>query len=159
MTHTAAWLSLLWLAACDDAIVDERLDTAEPSTPEDTTPVTDTGGDALSYARDVLPILEAEIWAGWGGEKASCVGCHETSYTSLTFEDGYTGLLENDRSTAEVPWVTPGDRWGSYLYLKLVDDFEIVGGFGMVMPPVEGDEMSTDDIETIGRWIDQGARP
>ena len=158
MTHAAAWLSLLCLVACEDGRVTEHLDTAEPPT-EDMPPGLDTSGEALSYQDDVLPILEAELWDDWGGKKVSCVGCHETTYSSLNFVHGYTGLLEADRSTAEVPWVTPGDRWDSYLYLKLVDEIEAVGGFGLVMPPAEVDEMSADDIEIIGRWIDQGAHP
>ena len=157
MNNTAALLSLLCVAACDD----QHLDTSASQLPEDTTPAadTDTGSDALSYEGDVLPILEEEIWEGWTGKKESCVSCHENTYTSLRFSDGYAVLMAGELSIADVPWVTPGDRSSSYLYLKLIDDYGSVGGEGLVMPPNESDEMSGDDIETIGLWIDQGARP
>ena len=125
----------------------------------DTDTDTDTSAAVLSYETDVLPSIEDEIWEGWTGKKVSCLTCHEATYTPLNVADGYAVLMVGELSIADAPWVTPGDRSSPYLYLKLVDDYESVGGEGLVMPPIDSDEMSEDDIETIGRCIDQGAQP
>ena len=93
------------------------------------------------------------------GKKESCASRHEATYTALNFSDGCAVLLAAELRIADAPWVMPGDRSGSCLHLKLIDDDASVGGEGLVMPPIDSDEMSADDIETIGRWSDQGARP
>ncbi len=138
----------------------ESSDPGEPVSPETEPDPEPEPEELLSYAADIEPIFEDERWSDWAGTESSCVSCHDNTYTSLHFTDGYDVLVAPGTGTLDdVPWVTPGDRWASYLYLKITDEHEAAGGFGDVMPPGEDDAMTDEEIELVGLWIDQGASP
>jgi hypothetical protein len=91
--------------------------------------------------------------------ETNCVVCHSGSSApmGLSFTaDQYTLIVANGKTSGEVSTlkiVAPGDKSGSYLYLK------IMGAAGIMpermprgQPPLAG-----GTIDRIGRWIDAGA--
>ncbi len=99
--------------------------------------------DTVDFNLDVRPILSKH-----------CLACHGTDEKSreaglrLDVIDGATMMLESDKRA-----VVPGKADHSELIARLItkDTDEI-------MPPVdEKDPMSAKEIETLRRWIDQGA--
>ncbi|MBE0566834.1 MAG: hypothetical protein IH621_12790, partial [Krumholzibacteria bacterium] len=108
---------------------------ADPADPGGGGPV------AVSYAADVQP-----IW------NASCVGCHGgTAGLELAAPGSRAALV----GVASTNWpgqrVVPGDPDASVLYRKLTGD----GGVGDRMP--QGGALDAADIETVRRWIAEGA--
>ena len=123
----AAILALL-LAGCSD---------------HGTEPPQDGGGGpaSVSYAADVQPLWDA-----------SCVGCHGLSGgLDLSVPNSRANLV----GVASTSWggvrVTAGDPDQSILYRKLIGD----GGVGDRMP--QGGALEPADIETVRRWIVEGA--
>ena len=100
------------------------------------------GGPApVSYAADVQP-----IW------NANCTGCHGgTAGLELAAPDSRADLV----GVASTNWggvrVAAGDPAASVLYRKISGD----GGVGDRMP--QGGVLGADDIETVRRWIAEGA--
>jgi hypothetical protein len=52
--------------------------------------------------------------------------------------------------------VEPGSPDRSYLYIKLIDSGDSVGGSGQLMP-VQQPPLEQDQIEIVRLWIEQGA--
>jgi len=126
-THASGILVLL-LAGCSD---------------HGTAPPPDDGGGAgpVSYAADVQP-----IW------NANCVVCHGVNGG---LDLGAPGSRANLVGVASTSWggvrVVAGDPGSSVLYRKLTGD----GGVGDRMP--QGGALDPGDIETVRRWIAEGA--
>lgn len=125
----AAVLSLLLVSAggCGDR-------GSDPTAPGD-------GMAPVSYAEDVQP-----IWS------AHCTGCHGgTAGLELGAPDSRANLV----GVASANWggvlVVAGDPTTSILYRKLTGD----GGVGDRMP--QGGALGAGDIETVRRWIAEGA--
>ena len=115
--------------------------------PVDTDPVdTDTPTPALqpTWRGGVRDLLDVR-----------CEPCH-TSYAFGDLGIGTRGDLVDAPSSIGMPYVTPGDLTSSYLWYKLLDTQDEVGGDGDRMPldvaPFDADEMTL--IET---WIEDGA--
>lgn len=106
----------------------EEVGAAVPASgPDETRPA------PLSFAGDVQPILEAR-----------CVRCHGPKKQK--------GRLRLDTGEGLARVVVPGRRDASELYVRIaLPAFDIE-----VMPP-EGEPLEAAQIETIGRWIDEGA--
>lgn len=111
------------------------------------------GGAGLSHAADIQPIWDAK-----------CVSaCHETGGAAatillLTEGDAFAALV--DAQSPSIPGLTlvvPGDRESSYLWHKVNGSQADVGGGGLKMPI--GGSLDASDLETIGQWIDEGAKP
>ena len=103
-----------------------------------------TGESAVSYSRDVKPILQA-----------NCLSCHqeggagyETSGFSMA---SYDELMQGTRFG---PMVLPGDSAGSNLIVLM----EGRADPSISMPHGKAKPVSTADVDTIRRWIDQGAK-
>ena len=97
---------------------------------------------SVDYNRDVRPVLSRNCF--------SCHGPDEESRKADLRLDVREGALAERNGT---PAIVPGKRGDSKLYSRLVttdqDD---------IMPPVDsGHELTSEEIESIGKWIDGGA--
>ncbi|MEM7456723.1 MAG: DUF1549 domain-containing protein [Planctomycetota bacterium] len=98
-----------------------------------------TPEEKVSYSREVRPILAA-----------NCFGCHqgarsEGDYVMTTYDRLIAGSNPDD------PLVVPGDPESSFL----LEAIALEDG-NSYMPPGE-DTLTEEEIETIKRWIEQGA--
>jgi len=102
-----------------------------------------------SFEKDVLPILNAH-----------CVMCHlpggAQGELSL-YPDAWSELVGVPSKQSPLLQVEPGSPDRSYLYIKLIDSGESVGGSGLLMP-IQQAPLDHDQIETIRLWIEQGAQ-
>ncbi len=107
-------------------------------------PVVPGGPDPVSYTLDVQPI--------WDG---NCVGCHGAGGNG-GLDLRAPGSRGNLVDAASQNWggmrVVPGEPDASVLYRKLTGD----GAVGPRMP--QGGALAADDIETVRRWIAEGAQ-
>ena len=102
------------------------------------------GEAAVSYSRDVQPIL-----------KANCLSCHveggsgyeASGFSMATYDD----LMKGTRFG---PMIVAGDAEGSNLVVLM----EGRADPSISMPHGDLDPVSKADIQTIRRWIDQGAK-
>lgn len=107
-----------------------------------------TGEPAVSFAREIQPILTANC------------NCHiKDMPMGLSFVDGYGNLV--DVASTEVPGldrIEPGDTEASYLWHKINNTHLTVGGEGNPMPAPDGG-LDPALIDTIEAWILDGAAP
>ena len=102
-------------------------------------------GDAqVSYSRDVKPILQA-----------NCLVCHQqggAGFEASGFSmESYESLLKGTRFG---PMIIPGDSAGSNMVVLM----EGRADPSISMPHGRAEPLSKADIETVRRWIDQGAK-
>jgi len=101
------------------------------------------------FDRDILPILNNY-----------CVMCHlpgsEQGGLGL-YPDAWSRLVGVPSVQSPLPLVDPGSPDNSYLYIKLIDSGESVGGSGMLMP-IQQAPLDQGQIDTIRLWIEQGAQ-
>jgi len=103
-----------------------------------------TGEGAVSYSRDVQPILQA-----------NCLSCHQeggagheaSGFSMATYDDLMKG-------TSGGAMIVPGDSEGSNLVVLM----EGRADPSISMPHGSKESVSKADIDTIRRWIDQGAK-
>jgi len=107
-----------------------------------------TGSERASFEKDVLPILNRH-----------CVMCHvpgaEQGGLGL-YPDAWSRLVDIPSKQSSLVLVDPGSPDSSYLYIKLIETGESVGGSGLLMP-IQQPPLNPDQIETIRLWIEQGA--
>jgi len=102
------------------------------------------GESAVSYSRDVQPILQA-----------NCMSCHQpggagheaSGFSMATYDDLMKG-------TTGGAMIVPGDAEGSNLVVLM----EGRADPSISMPHGSKKSVSKADIDTIRRWIDQGAK-
>jgi len=103
-----------------------------------------TGGSAVSYSRDVQPILQA-----------NCLSCHQkggAGYEASGFSmETYDDLMKGTRNG---PMILAGDSQGSNLIVLM----EGRADPSIKMPHGRAKPVSKADIDTIRRWIEQGAK-
>ena len=103
-----------------------------------------TGESAVSYSRDVKPILQA-----------NCLSCHQeggAGYEASGFSmASYDELMQGTRFG---PMVLPGDSAGSNLVVLM----EGRADPSISMPHGSAKPVSAAEVDTIRRWIDQGAK-
>ncbi len=99
--------------------------------------------DAVSYSRDVKPIIQN-----------NCLACHEqggAGYEASGFSmASYDELM---KGTKFGPMIIAGDSEGSNLVVLM----EGRADPSISMPHGDLDPVRQSDIDTIRRWIDQGA--
>ena len=118
---------LLCLFACDDTLFGPG-------------PVADTGAILAPTYDDV----EA-IWS------QRCSGCHTDggAQAGLSLDAGEEALVGVASTQApDLALISYGDPEGSYLWLKITDDPEIIGS-----PMPQGSALSDGEIGTIPNWI------
>ena len=103
-----------------------------------------SGEDAVSYSRDVQPVLHA-----------NCLSCHQkggSGYEASGFGmASYDDLMKGTRFGA---MVVAGDAEGSNLIVLM----EGRADASISMPHGDTEPVSKQDVATIRRWIDQGAK-
>jgi hypothetical protein len=109
----------------------------------------DTAG-APSFMIDIWPIFDDRC------------SCHQDSNGAgklrLAMEDAYTNMIDMPSHQAPMLMlVKPGSAEDSYLWHKLNDTQDDVGGSGKKMPP--GGKLKMPQLELIQQWIDGGAKP
>jgi hypothetical protein len=102
----------------------------------------------ISFEKDVVPILNDY-----------CVMCHlpgaEQGGLSL-YPDAWSELVDVPSKQSSLLQVEPGSPDKSYLYIKLIETGESVGGSGQLMP-IQQPPLEQENIEIIRLWIEQGA--
>ncbi|MBI4282671.1 MAG: c-type cytochrome [Chloroflexi bacterium] len=106
------------------------------ATPAETPTVAPLPG-VVSFSRDIQPIF-----------KARCLGCHGTLGLGGLDLSSYDAIFSTGN---RAPVVIPESAQGSVLYRSLRGGADGISS----MPP--GPPLSEEQIEAIGRWIDQGA--
>jgi mono/diheme cytochrome c family protein len=104
------------------------------------------GGSAAARAQDAVQ-FERDVWPIFA---AKCVTCHgpEDQFNELRL-DSKDRILRGGKHGKVV---VPGDPAKSPMYVRVSlppDDLDIM--------PAEGDPLSAAQIETLRRWIEQGA--
>lgn len=107
-----------------------------------------TQADNVSFKTDVVPILTNY-----------CVMCHLPGAAQgglSLYPDAWALLVNVPSKQSSLLQIEPGSPEKSYLYVKLIDTGESVGGSGQVMP-VQQPPLEQEQIELIRLWIEQGA--
>ena len=98
--------------------------------------------ESVDYNRDIRPVLSRNCF--------SCHGPDEESRKAGLRLDVREGALAERNG---LPAIVPGKRGESELYARLVTT-----GQDDIMPPADsGHELTAEEIESIGKWIDRGA--
>jgi predicted small lipoprotein YifL len=100
--------------------------------------------DTVHFSTEVMPIFQAHCWV-----------CHPPMGGGMDLTEGMAyselvGVTSNGYDPAVR--VSPGNVEASVLWHKI----SFSGDFGLGMPP-NGAPLSSDEIETIQLWIEQGA--
>ncbi|MEM6843090.1 MAG: DUF1553 domain-containing protein [Bacteroidota bacterium] len=95
--------------------------------------------EEVSYNQHIRPIINSK-----------CIGCHggvkKSAGVSFLFREEALDTAESG-----IPAIVPGDARGSGMYQRIIHhDPEY-------RMPSDGEPLSEEEIELIGRWIDQGA--
>ena len=99
-----------------------------------------TYGGEIQYHADVAPIF-----------RDYCGGCHnESDYDGEFSIETYRAVLEGGESGETI--ITPGDISKSYLADLILKKVK------RPMPPKREPQLSSEEVETITRWIAQGAK-
>lgn len=94
----------------------------------------------VDFARDVKPILDAH-----------CISCHGPTKHKADYRvDTYDAAIEGSPGGKSI---VPGSPGGSDFFRRLVSDDS-----DLRMPQKEG-RLAARDVETIRRWIEEGAKP
>lgn len=110
-----------------------------------------SGPPPVSFSREVVPIFTA-----------NCVECHRRGGFAdlqgitmrLTPHEAYLSIINQQSSQdSSRTRVIPGDPENSILYLKISRDDPPIG----VRMPFERNPLDENQIETIRRWIAEGA--
>ena len=132
----------------------ESAESGDTTTGDMTTGTTGTTGEdtagAHSFAVDIWPIFEDRC------------SCHDDANGAgklrLAMEDAYTNMVDKPSNQAPMMMlVKPGSAEESYLWHKLNDTQDDVGGKGKKMPP--SGKLKAAELELIQLWIDEGAKP
>jgi quinol---cytochrome c reductase cytochrome c subunit, bacillus type len=102
-----------------------------------------TGGNVVSFKKDVQPIFSAH-----------CATCHLNGIASGGLQLTYAGIMKGG-SVVPGPAVTPGNHAKSTLYQIIQPTGPWPGGQRM---PLGGPYLANAQIQTIATWIDQGAK-
>ncbi len=116
----------------------------QPSPPPAPAPVPAPAPAPISYATDVLTILNQSC------EKS---GCHN-QFAALT---PYTSLIGGKSGATGTSYVVPGNLGGSYLIQKIDPSFPGAIGGNMASPSYGN--LTAAQITTIESWVEQGANP
>jgi hypothetical protein len=127
----------------------------DPST--DAGPVPGVDGGAISFARDIRPILARQP------DDAAGPGCKKCHYSTESAHVGYDlggldlatlGALRKGGTTGGEKIVIPGDPGGSVIIQKLEGTY----GYGARMPRSGPPYLRPEEIALVKSWILDGAK-
>lgn len=106
---------------------------------------------SLSYAEDVEDLMVSR-----------CMNCHNAQQAKaglvLAEGRGYDAMVEKAaQQDPSLSLVVPGDPESSYLWTKLMGGAS--KGKGMPRGPSGWKKLPREELELIGSWIQQGAKP
>jgi hypothetical protein len=110
----------------------------------DSSPMDPPPPTAVTFSGDVQPIFNSR-----------CTGCHGVAGNAglnLTADDSYENLVGVQASGYDAILVVPGNPDSSVLYNKVAD----TGVYGATMPAA-GTPLTSQQIETMRTWIEEGA--
>ncbi len=94
---------------------------------------------SISFRNHILPIFQSH-----------CFGCHQPAQSQGSYDmTRYTRLISGGESGLSA--IVPGDASASYL-IELITAHD-----GEAQMPLEGQPLSSDQVELVQRWIDDGA--
>ena len=97
----------------------------------------------VSFSKDVMPILEK-----------NCLGCHKAGGTGYIASglsmESYDNLM---KGTKFGPVITPGYSFSSTLQILVEHKAD-----SSINMPRDLPRLSQDNIELLGKWINQGAK-
>jgi hypothetical protein len=106
-------------------------------------------GPIVSFEKEILPTLTSY-----------CVMCHlpgaEQGGLGL-YPDAWSRVVGVPSTQSSLLLVKPGFPNESYFYIKLIESGKSAGGSGRLMP-IQQPPLSSDQIENIRLWIEQGAQ-
>jgi hypothetical protein len=114
-----------------------------------------SGGSALMAPPQVtLAQVQAQVFS----PRCALSGCHvgPTAPHGLDLSSGVSASHTIGVPSAELPAlmrIAPFDPAGSYLYLKLIDDPQILGD----PMPLSGPALNAGELALVETWIEQGA--
>ena len=120
-------------------------------------PVPGADGGAISFARDIRPILAREP------DSAGGPGCKKCHYSTESEHIGYDlgaldlatlGSLRKGGTTGGTKIVIPGDPEGSVIIQKLEGTY----GYGARMPRSGPPYLRPEEIDLVKSWILAGAK-
>ena len=101
------------------------------------------GKHEVSFSKDIMPVLSQ-----------NCLHCHtqggEGQVASGLSMESYADLM---KGTKHGPVIKPGQSYASTLQILVEHKADV-----SLNMPKGGGKLSTDQIELIGKWIDQGAK-
>lgn len=117
-----------------------------------------SGGSTGTSGGTVLLGFDADVWP----IVAAGCGCHldgnGAGKLKLAKDVAYDNLVGRASEQADgMLLVAPGEVEASYLWFKLNDTQDSVGGSGKRMPP--GGALEQAEIEVVAQWIAEGAAP
>ncbi|MHC4247399.1 MAG: c-type cytochrome domain-containing protein, partial [Planctomycetota bacterium] len=134
--HLLGFLGVLAVAATSVAV------TKDGGVPDDAIHAgLPEGSDEIDFNRDVRPILVARCFACHGPDEST-----RERGLRLDIRDGAVQPVRTGRD----PAIVPGDAHASLLIERITDELD-------PMPP-SGERLTEDEIETLRRWIDAGAK-
>ena len=80
------------------------------------------------------------------------MGCHYSTYPPMNYE----GLVEQDSQQSSLKLIAPNSAEDSYFLHKISGTHLDFGGSGSQMP-LGQDPLSSEDIDLVVAWINQGA--
>jgi hypothetical protein len=156
------------LSGCIAEVVDEKTSTGTGSTTSTATSTCSSlvwaGFTGTPTAGATWASIQANIFAGRG----KCTNCHTPPgagpsnlvLTSDQYATIVTNRLMSGYPAAGMAIIQPGFKDCSFLYRKIseADSSLVAAGLGDRMP-LNYSPLSAADIQLIGTWIDEGAKP
>ena len=108
---------------------------------------------------DLEDVMLVDVQAAVFSPRCAIPECHVgmDAPLELDLSSGESAAHLIDVPSEEIPElmrVDPGDPAGSYLYMKLTADPDILGD----PMPAEGEPLSNGELRLVEAWIEQGAR-
>ena len=122
------------------AIVGNAADAADAVATDDPATAATPASDAVSFSRDVRPLLARRCYACHGPDEAA-------GSLDLTSFETATGLTDSEAAA-----IVPGDADASELIERITSHEE-----GYAMPDGE-ERLSGDEVQLLRDWIDQGGK-
>ncbi|MFA6260975.1 MAG: c-type cytochrome domain-containing protein [Bacteroidia bacterium] len=132
------FIILIGISACKhEPTTNTVLGTNLPNNPTDTTNNIPCDSDIVYFNRDILPLLISNC---------AYTGCHDAATAKEEI------VLNSYANVMRTGGIVPFNAGNSKIYKKVIDTDP-----KDVMPPAPKQKLTTQQIETLAKWINQGA--